>query len=80
MLYDCYSNNFSICTIPELFQFFSNQVLSLSLQAYCSCIPSLKFELPVTYIYAYDLSTQFILNQTKPVKSKLKWMFMQNIT
>ena len=80
MLYDCYNNNFSICTILDLFQFFSNQVLSLSLQAYCSRIPSLKFELPITYNYVYSLSTQFILYQTKLIKSKLKWMFMQNIT
>ena len=68
MLEGCYSN----CTVPDLFQFFCSQALSLFLQAYCSSITSLKCELPVTYNYAFDLSTQFILNQTKLIKDKLE--------
>ena len=76
----CYNISFNICIVRDLFQFFCNHVLSLSLQAYWSGIPSLKFELPITYNYAYDRSTQFILNQTKLIKNKQKLMFMQNIT
>ena len=77
---DCYSSDYNNCTIPDLFQFFYNQVLFHLLHAYCISITSLKFELPVTYNYAYDLSTQFILNQTKFIKNILKWLFMQNKT
>ena len=61
----CYNIGFNIYTVLDLFQFFSNQVLSSSLQAHCYHIPSLKFKLSVTYNYAYDLSIQFILNQNK---------------
>ena len=72
MLQDYYNNGYSNCTAPDLFLFFCSQVLSLFLQAYCSSITSLKLELPDTYNYAYDLSTQFILNQIKWIKDKLK--------
>ena len=68
ILWDCYNN----CTVPYLFQFFYSQVISLFMQAYYSNIPSLKLELPVTYNYAYDLSIQIILNQTKLIKNKLR--------
>ena len=77
---ECYNNGYCNCIVPNLFQFFCNQVLSLFFQAYCSSIPSLKFELSVTYNYAYDLSIQIILNQIKLIKNKLRQIFMQNIT
>ena len=63
-------------TTSTLFQIYFNSFVaiffSIFLQAYCISTPSLKFELPVTYNYAYDLSTQIILNQTKFIKNKLR--------
>ena len=48
---------FQIC-----FNFSVTKFFSQFLQAYCSNIPFLKFELPITYNYAHNLNTQIIRN------------------